>query len=202
MEHGNKLTQDDRTLSFYTQEASAYASRGEYPNAKHTEAFLSLLPAGASILELGCGDGRDSELMIGRGFNVRPTDGTPGMAQAAEQRLGIPVATLLFADLNEKSTCDGIWANACLLHVPRQDLPGILSKIHAALKKGGAFYASFKAGETEGRDQFDRYYNYPSESTLREWYAASAWADVTITAEKGGGYDRRPTDWLHVVAIK
>lgn len=196
------MTQDDRTLSFYTQEAFAYASRDEYPNSKHIEAFLSLLPAGAVILELGCGAGRDSEFMIGRGFKVRPTDGTPEMAQAAEQRLGMPVATLLFADLNEESTCDGIWANACLLHVPREDLQGVLSKIHAALKKGGAFYASFKAGETEGRDQFNRYYNYPSESTLREWYAASVWADVTITAETGGGYDGRPTDWLHVVAIK
>jgi len=196
------MTRDDRTLSFYRQEASAYASRGEHANSRHIEAFLSLLPAGAVILELGCGDGRDSEFMIGRGFKVRPTDGTPEMALAAEQRLGMPVATLLFADLHEESTCDGIWANACLLHVPREDLPGILSKIHAALKKGGAFYASFKAGETEGRDQFNRYYNYPSESTLREWYAASAWADVAITAEKGGGYDGRPTDWLHVVAIK
>jgi len=196
------MTQDDRTLSFYTREASAYASRSEYSNSKHIEAFLSLLPAGAVILELGCGAGRDSEFMIGRGFEVRPTDGTPELAQAAEQRLGMPVATLLFADLDEESTCDGIWANACLLHVPREDLPEVLLKIHAALKPGGAFYASFKAGETEGRDQFNRYYNYPSESSLREWYAASAWADVTITAEKGGGYDGRPTDWLHVVAIK
>lgn len=196
------MAQDDRTLSFYTQEASSYAARDEHLNSKHIMSFLSLLPAGAAILELGCGDGQDSEFMIGQGFRVRPTDGTPEMAQAAEQRLGMPVARLLFADLDEESTCDGIWANACLLHVPRQDLPVILSKIHAALKKGGAFYASFKAGETEGRDQFDRYYNYPCEDTLRAWYAASDWADVTITAELGGGYDGRPTDWLHVVAIR
>lgn len=196
------MTQDDRTLSFYAREAAAYASRSEYLNSKNIAAFLSLLPAGAAILELGCGAGRDSEFMIGRGFRVRPTDGTPELAQAAERRLGMPVATLLFADLNEEGTCDGIWANACLLHVPGEDLPGIISKIHAALKKGGAFYASFKAGGTEGRDQFNRYYNYPSESKLREWYAGAAWAEVTITAEMGGGYDGRPTEWLHVVAIK
>lgn len=196
------MPQDDKTLSFYEQEASAYASRGESPNSKHIEAFLSLLPAGAVILELGCGAGRDSEFMIARGFRVRPTDGTPEMARAAEQRLGIPVATLLFADLDEESTCDGIWANACLLHIPRESLPGILTKIHAALKKDGAFYASFKAGETEGRDQFDRYYNYPSERLLRQWYAASEWADVAIATEMGGGYDRKPTEWLHVTAIK
>ncbi|MDP2734065.1 MAG: SAM-dependent methyltransferase, partial [Hoeflea sp.] len=92
--------------------------------------------------------------------------------------------------------------NACLLHIPRENLPGILTKIHAALKKGGAFYASFKAGDTDGRDQFDRYYNYPSERLLRQWYMASGWADVAIAAEMGGGYDRKPTEWLHVTAIK
>lgn len=196
------MSQDDRTISFYTQEAFDYAARGEYPISKHLEAFLSLLPAGAVILELGCGAGRDSEFMIARGFDVRPTDGTPEMVQAAEQRLGMPVATLLFADLDEKHTCDAIWANACLLHVPRENLPGILSRIHAALKKGGAFYASFKAGETEGRDQFDRYYNYPSERLLRDWYATSGWTDIKITTEMGGGYDGKPTEWLHVIAIK
>ena len=196
------MSQDDRTISFYTQEAFDYAARGEYPISKHLEAFLSLLPAGAVILELGCGAGRDSEFMIARGFDVRPTDGTPEMAEAAERRLGIPVATLLFADLDEKHTCDGIWANACLLHVPRENLPGILSRIHAALKKGGAFYASFKAGETEGCDQFDRYYNYPSERLLRDWYAASGWTDIKITTEMGGGYDGKPTEWLHVIASK
>lgn len=196
------MSQDDRTISFYTQEALDYAARGEYPVSKHMEAFLSLLPAGAVILELGCGAGRDSEFMIARGFDVRPTDGTPEMAEAAERRLGIPVATLLFADLDEKHTCDGIWANACLLHVPRENLPGILSRIHAALKKGGAFHASFKAGETEGRDQFDRYYNYPSERLLRDWYAASGWTDIKITTEMGGGYDGKPTEWLHVIASK
>ncbi|MCY0094671.1 class I SAM-dependent methyltransferase [Hoeflea ulvae] len=196
------MTQDDRTLSFYTQRASAYAARTEYANSKQIEAFLSLLPAGATILELGCGSGRDSEFMIGRGFDLHPTDGTPELAQAAQQRLGIPVATLLFADLDADDAYEGIWANACLLHVPRPDLPGILSKVHTALKKGGAFYASFKAGDTEGRDQFDRYYNYPSERLLRRWYAPSGWTNIDITTRMGGGYDGKPTEWLHVTAVK
>ena len=196
------MPQDDRTLGFYEQQAPAYASRDENSDMRHLEAFLALLPPGAVILELGCGAGRDSEAMLSRGYAVRPTDGSPEMAEAAEQRLGIPVETLLFGDLDEAGTCDGIWANACLLHVPRAGLPGILARIHAALKKDGAFCASFKAGDKEGRDQFDRYYNYPSERSLREWYAASGWADLAITIEMGSGYDRKPTQWLHVTAIK
>tara|TARA_R110002020_G_scaffold66877_10_gene175660 strand:- start:1149 stop:1742 length:594 start_codon:yes stop_codon:yes gene_type:complete len=193
---------DDRTLGFYGQEASAYAAKGENPNAARIEAFLTLLPEGASILELGCGAGRDSEVMMARGFTVRPTDGTPEMARAAEQRLGIEVGTLLFSDLDERNAYDGIWANACLLHVPRAEMPDILAKIHAALKPGGVSYASFKKGTAEGRDSLGRYYNYPSESIIESWYADPAWTEVAITAHSGSGYDREPTDWLHVTAIK
>ncbi|MBS7702268.1 class I SAM-dependent methyltransferase [Chelatococcus asaccharovorans] len=196
------MAQDKTTLSFYANEAAAYTSRGAEANRRRLDAFLSLLPAGATILELGCGAGQDSEFMIAKGFNVRPTDGTPEIARAAERRLGIPVATLLFGDLDEEGTCDGIWANACLLHVPRADLPPILAKIHAALNKGGVLYASFKAGTADGRDQFDRYYNYPSEDWLRDLFAPLPWISVDIDAEKGGGYDMKPTDWLHVTAVK
>ncbi|MCY0146539.1 class I SAM-dependent methyltransferase [Hoeflea sp. G2-23] len=196
------MAQDDRTLKFYGQEAIAYTSRCLKPNLTYIEAFLSALPVGSVILELGCGAGQDSEFMISRGFDVRPTDGTFEIARAAEKRLGIPVANLLFADMNEEGAYDGIWAHACLLHVPRADLPGVLAKIRTALKDGGLFYASFKAGETEGRDRFDRYYNYPSERSLREWYMAAGWAEVEISAEIGGGYDQMPTDWLHVTATK
>lgn len=193
---------DDRTLDFYIDEAAAYTARGQGPSQRRLLQFLSGLPAGGTVLELGCGAGQDSEFMLARGFAVRPTDGTPEIAQAAERRLGIPVATLLFDELEEVGTCDGIWANACLLHVPRSGLPAILARIHAALKPGGVFHASFKAGTAEGRDQFDRYYNYPSEDWLRALYGALDWREVTIEAGTGSGYDKKPTDWLYVTAVR
>jgi SAM-dependent methyltransferase len=196
------MAQDDNTLRFYADEAAAYTSRGQEPNHRYLEAFMSILPGASAVLELGCGAGQDSEVMISRGFNATPTDGTPEIAQAAEQRLGRPVATLLFGDLDEKGTFDGVWANACLLHVPRAELPGIIARIHTALKTGGIFYASYKAGKNEGRDQFDRYYNYPSKTWLADLYAAFSWWSVQIEEEHGSGYDQKPTDWLHVTAIK
>ena len=140
--------------------------------------------------------------MMARGFIVRPTDGTPEIAQAAAERLGIPVPTLLFDELDEHGTCEGIWANACLLHVPRGELPAILERIHTALKPGGVFHVSFKSGTAEGRDQFDRYYNYPSEDWLRVLYGALDWADLAIESGIGGGYDNKPTDWLYVTAVR
>lgn len=196
------MARDDRTTDFYSREAAVYAASGAQSAARHIETFAARLAPGGTVLELGCGAGRDSAFFLSKGFVARPTDGTPEIALEAEKRLGVAVPVMLFHELDEEATCDGIWANACLLHVPRQDLPDVIARIHRALKKGGAFYASYKAGEAEGRDRFDRYYNYPSEAWLRALYGAHAWSSIDIVAEAGGGYDGQPTDWLHVTAIR
>lgn len=193
---------DDETIGFYTDNAGAYTSRGQAADRPHLEKFLSHLPDGASILELGCGGGQDSEFMLAAGFDVHPTDGTPEIARAAETRLGIPVATLLFEDIDDRQRYDGVWANACLLHVPRPALPAIIGRIHTALKRRGVFYASFKAGEAEGRDTLGRYYNYPSKAWLDDLYRQFGWTGIEIESRHGSGYDKLPTDWLHVMATK
>ncbi len=196
------MDRDDETLAFYGAEALAYTSRGQTPNQHFLDRFMAALPPGGAVLELGCGAGQDGEVMISRGFDVTMTDGTPDIAYAAATRLGRPVSTLLFEDLDEIEAFDGVWANACLLHVPRSALPRALSNVHAALKAGGFFYASFKAGVSEGRDPLGRYYNYPSQRWLTAVYDALNWDVLSMSTTEGGGYDGTPTQWLHVMATK
>lgn len=193
---------DHETIEFYSNEAEAYTTRGVAASERHLRSFMARLPAGGRVLELGCGAGQDSEAMLASGFDVIPTDGTPEIAAAAAKRLGRPVKVLLFEDIDEKESYVGVWANACLLHVPREQLPSIIGHVHAALKPDGVFYASFKAGKAEGRDRFGRYYNYPSPEWLMQAYRADRWNSLEIQEETGGGYDGLPTDWLHVVATK
>jgi SAM-dependent methyltransferase len=190
------------TLGFYANEAATYAARDRRLDDLRLQRFAGLLPAGGQVLELGCGGGQDSAALLALGLDLTATDGSPELAAQAQQRLGRPVSVLLFGDLAAEAAYDGVWANACLLHVPRQALPGIIAKVHAALRPGGIFYASFKAGEAEGRDRFGRYYNYPSPSWLREAYGAGRWAKLEIEEATGSGYDREPTRWLHALAFK
>ena len=143
---------DDSTLQFYRDNAQSYADWAKAPSTRLT-GFLALLPAGGSVLELGCGAGNHSANMLAAGFAVRPTDGSPEMAEIASRRLGHAVEAMLFHELDEHEAYDGIWASACLLHVPRDELSGILARIHRALKPAGVFYASFKVGEGDGRDE-------------------------------------------------
>ena len=193
---------DEETLQFYRSNAQAYAER---EIAKHTRLtrFLALLPPAATILELGCGAGAASAEMFLRGFDARPTDGSPEMAEEASRRLGRPVETLLFHDLDKVEAFEGVWANACLLHVPRDELAQVLSRIWRALKPGGYFYASFKIGDAEGRDTLNRYYNYPSPDWLRVNYASAGnWSSLSIETGEVRGFDNEPAAMLFIVARK
>lgn len=194
------MGQDSETIRFYAEQWEAYTTwKFDIPNAE-LEHFMAALPPGGRVLELGCGAGQESEIMLARGLDVLPTDGTPEIAAAASVRLGRPVPVLLFDQLAAEQEFDGIWANACLLHVPWRDLPGVITRIHRALRPGGLFYASYKAGEGEGRDRFNRFFNYPTPDALRDLYARFEWHRVDMHEALGSGYDQAPTRWLHVFA--
>jgi SAM-dependent methyltransferase len=193
---------DDETLQFYRQNAQAYAEWAKGPSAR-LPGFLALLPRGGSILELGCGAGNHSAKMLAAGFAVRATDGSPEMAAIAARRIGHPVETMLFHQLDEFETYDGIWASACLLHVPGDELAGILRRIRRALKPSGAFYASFKIGEGGGRDNLGRYYNYPTPQWLQATYAAAGgWAPLVSDTSVIQSFDETPATMLHLVVRK
>ena len=193
---------DADTLAFYDREAAAYAARQRGAPVR-LQAFLEQLRPRARILELGCGAGQDAELMTAAGFEVTPTDGSAGLAAEAEARLGRPVRVMRFEELDETAAYDGVWANACLLHVPEDGLADVLTRIHRALKPGGRFHTGFKAGDGGGRDSLGRYYNFPDEARLRAAYgAAGDWATLTITPGQGGGFDGVMRDWLFVDAVK
>lgn len=192
----------DPTSSFYADNASVYAARERNLPRNRLDAFLTALPAGASILELGCGAGQDAAYMLSRGFDITPTDGSAELANEAEKLIGRPVRIMRFETLDASSAFDGIWAEASLLHVPRSDLANILDRIRRALKDGGIFHSSFKAGDAEGHDTLGRYYNYPSAEWLTALLSECGWRDIAMTEADGGGFDGKPTKWLYVTARK
>lgn len=193
---------DDNTLQFYRRNAEVYAGWTKAPSTRLTD-FLAMLPEAASILELGCGAGNHSKEMLSRGFRVRPTDGSPEIAEIASRRLNHPVEAMLFHELEEREAYDGVWASACLLHVPRDELAGILVRIHRALKPDGLFYASYKVGHGDGRNSLGRYYNYPPPEWLDATYAAAGpWAQVKSDTSEIKSFDEAPATMLHFVVRK
>ena len=191
---------DEGTLEFYAANAQRYAQHRTQPTGEKLESFLAALSPGARVLELGCGNGLDAAQMLALGFDVDATDGTPELVTEAQKRIGERARVMRFEALDSEADYDGIWACASLLHVPAATLPDILARIHRALRPGGVFVASFKAGTGEGRDSMGRYYNYPSAQDLEAAYRHAGWTALFLETTMGSGYDAKPAQWLWMTA--
>ena len=200
---GDNPARDPATMLFYSKEASVYHASGRGSVNRGLWDFLELLPPGASILELGCGGGRDAEAMVAAGFDVDPTDGIVEIARKAEKRLGRAVRVLCFDELDAVEAYDAVWASASLLHVPRSSLPEVLALIFRALKPGGLHFASYKSKGTEGRDNGGRYFNHLSRQEVVEAYdRAAPWEVVSLTEYIGGGYEGQQGPWVAITLRK
>ncbi|MEL7089914.1 MAG: class I SAM-dependent methyltransferase, partial [Planctomycetota bacterium] len=98
---------------------------------------------------------------------------------------GVEVRIATFAEVNAKGAYDGIWANFSLLHAPRAELPGHLSRLHRASRPGGPFHIGMKTGTGEKRDRLGRFYAFYGVQELTDLLEE---AGFTVThAEEGEG---------------
>ncbi|WP_277408975.1 class I SAM-dependent methyltransferase [Lacrimispora xylanisolvens] len=82
--------------------------------------FLNYLEEGDTILDLGCGSGRDSLTLYELGYDVTPLDASSEMCKLAEIHTGLDVLQMTFEQIDFDDVFDGIWACASLLHTPEK----------------------------------------------------------------------------------
>lgn len=151
------------TLTYYNQNAHQFTQATlSVDFAAMQQRFLDKLPAGGLILDFGCGSGRDTKAFIDKGFQVEAIDGSEELCKIASEYTGISVRQMLFQELNELEKYDGIWACSSILHMKRQELPGVIEKMVRALKVHGIIYTSFKYGTFEG-ERNGRYFTDMTE---------------------------------------
>lgn len=194
---------DAATLAFYAAQARPYLAHRPDLVSPELPPFLSLLPRGVHILELGCGGGHDARHMLDAGFLVDPTDGVAAMAAEAEARLGQAVRVMRFDELAAVGQYDAVVALASLLHVPIDQLGAVHARIWRALKPGGWHLATYKTGDAAGYDAHGRYYNYLSRADAEPLYrSAGGWSSIRLDEYDGVGYFSAPCRWLQVLAQK
>ena len=165
------------------------------------ERFLAAIPAGGSILDAGCGSGRDSKAFLDRGFRVTAFDASPEMARLASDHIGQPVAVRRLEDVDERDTYDGAWACASLLHLPEAQLRTALARLWAALKPGGVLYVSFKLGEGE-RQKDGRHFTDVTEARLHEWLSALPELRETTLWTSDDRRPERTEKWVNALAFR
>ena len=190
----------NKTLRYYNETADEFVQGTVAADlSKLQQRFLKRLPAGAHILDLGCGSGRDAKAFLERGYQVTAMDGAEACCRLAAAYIGQPVLHKSFAELDFDAAFDGIWACASLLHVPFAELPDIFLKIATALKPGGIFYASFKYGKFEG-ERNGRYFTDLTEERLAQLLKPLTGLTIVETFITGDVREGRGDErWLNVV---
>lgn len=153
-----------------------------------------------SILDFGCGPGRDLMAFREAGHDAVGLDGAAAFVAMARRMVGCEMLHQEFLALDlPAERFDGIFANASLFHVPRQELPRVLRELRAALKPRGVLFSSNPRGSNqEGwvdgrfgcfldletwRDQLngagfvelDHYYRPPGKPRHEQFWLASVW---------------------------
>ena len=142
---------DKTTLTYYNTHAKDFVQGTVAVDFHITQdRFLAQLAAGVSILDFGCGSGRDTKYFLQHGFAVEATDGSKELCKLASAYTGISVKQMLFDELEAVEKYDGIWACASSLHLAWDDLVVVMRKMVRAVKDGGVIYTSFKYGQFTG----------------------------------------------------
>jgi SAM-dependent methyltransferase len=116
-------------------------------NLMHADAFADALH-GRSVLDVGAGPGNHAAYFVGKGLDVLCGDLSAEMV-ALCRRKGLPAIPLDLETFGLPEQFDGIWANACLLHLPKASVPGVIDRLAHHLEPRGVLGVSVKEGEGE-----------------------------------------------------
>ena len=171
------------TIGHYEAQAAAYrAGTQDHDVSQNIDALLNAIasPPPFTLLDLGCGPGRDLVAFSGRGHHAVGLDGSAQFVAMARAHSGCEV---LQQDLLELALpaahFDGVFANAVLFHVPAVALPQVLREIHACLKPDGVLFSSNPLGHDEAGWHGARYGVYHSWPSWRQYLDAAGFAEVT-----------------------
>ena len=201
----------DVTIGQYDRMADDYwAGTRDHDVSRNRAALIDAIEGEPpfSILDFGCGPGRDLMAFRDGGHDAVGLDGSAEFVAMARRMAGCEVLHQEFLSLDLPATrFDGIFANASLFHVPRQELPRVLRELRAALKPGGVLFSSNPRGDNrEGwaggrfgcffdletwRDrlsgagfmELEHYYRPPGKPRHQQFWLASVWRKTQSASE-------------------
>jgi SAM-dependent methyltransferase len=171
-----------RTLDYYDGHAREFFNGTiDHDVTQNIDALLGAIEAAPpfTILDLGCGPGRDLKTFSALGHRAIGVDGSAEFVEMARAYSGCEVWQQDFVHLDlPVEMFDGIFANAVLFHVPSRALPKVLADLHAALKPGGVLFSSNPRGDNEEGWNGPRYGSYYDYETWERFMIAAKFSPV------------------------
>ena len=191
------------TLASYQQRAEAFwAGTRDHDVSQNLQAMFGAIaaPTPWTILDFGCGPGRDLIALAALGHTAIGLDGTPAFCEMARANSGCVVWQQDFMALQLPDRhFDGIFANATLQHIPQQELPRVLGQLRQALRPDGVLFASSPRGDDTQGWNGDRFGAYRSLQGLTAQLTAAGFVLVDHYYRPVGlPFDQQ--NWLATVA--
>ena len=152
-----------------------------------------------TILDFGCGPGRDVKAIADLGHVAVGLDGSARFVEMARAYSGCEVLQQDFLNLKlPAGRFDGVFANAALFHVPGQELPRVLRELRATLRPRGVLFSSNPRGHNEEGWNQERYGAYWDLETWRRDLAAAGFTELEHYY-RPAGLPRERQPWLATV---
>lgn len=183
------------TLNYYDENTVEFAGQTVSIDMRDLyELFINQLPKRStqSILDVGCGSGRDANYFAKQGYHVTAMDASAKLIKWSRQHhmsSKIDWHYLDFSNINKQAwenKFTGIWACASLLHAPFLELPCIIESLLETLTDDGVMYLSFKHGEGERVDE-ERFFcdmNEARWATIVSKIPQAIECDIWLSADK------------------
>ncbi len=199
----------ESTIQHYESQAEYLTTRYESADVrKLQDKLLQTLSNCNSILELGCGSGRDAAFILQTltPDRIMITDGSDNMLTRAA---GIhPELTPFLKKLElpedlkyEKRTYDGIYSIAALMHLTTQGIMEFLHEAARLLTASGVLFVSVCTKREEQTEDDLRTFTLKN----REWWSDQfkvAGLTITEATKTTDGLNRNETIWLNITAEK
>lgn len=125
------------------------------------------VPNGGTVLDAGCGVGRDTQYFIRHGFKVSSFDASAKMVELCNQYPFAFCEQKSFADIDYPPTFDLVWACASLLHLNQAEFENAISNLVKTLAPDSCIYFSLKK-QIDDRKTIDRDFYIYSDEYLTE----------------------------------
>ena len=187
------------TLAHYEQRAAEFRSNTlDHDVSQNIAALLRHITGTPpfTILDFGCGPGRDLKAFTTLGHHAIGLEGAAGFAAMARAHSGCQVWQQDFMKLDLPAAhFDGLFANASLFHIPSAVLPRILGQLHAALKPGGILFSSNPHGDNQEGWNRGRYGAFHDLAAWQRYLSAAGFAELEHYY-RPSGLPRDQQPWL------
>ncbi len=199
------------TLKYYEKNGKNIAERYESANVSDLHRVLNAsfkLPA--TLLELGCGSGRDAAFMTKQGFNVTAVDGSAVMIESAMNYHPELSGCLHILQLPEGLSgrfgkFDGVFSIAALMHFSRPHIETIIQQVNSLLVSKGNFFFSVPIQRDDIRnDEFDAKGRRFTTMTKAQWlYICGQYGFEPIwSSTTKDGLERKGIAWMNCLTKK